>query len=68
MVAMPARKHPYGVMSVPAKSVRFVLGKVQILTLYTSHHFVQNDKTRFLFPAPCSFSPVKDKAAAKSLT
>jgi hypothetical protein len=47
---MPSRKQPYGVTSEPTKSVKFLLVKVQILTMYTSHHFVQNDKTQFLFP------------------
>ena len=49
---MPSRKHLCGVTSVPTKSARFLWAKVQILTLYTSNHFVQNDKTSSysLFP------------------
>ncbi len=56
---MPSREQTYGVMSVPANSVSSLLAKVQILTLYTSHHFVQNDKTRFLIPVPCFLFPVR---------
>ena len=45
---MPSRKQPYDVTSVLATSVSSLLAKVQIL------HFVQNDKTQFLFPVSCS--------------
>ena len=52
--------------SVPTKTVRFSLAKAQILTKYTVCHFVQNDKTLFLFPAPSFLVTVRGCHAVPS--
>jgi|GEM_PF-5446811 hypothetical protein len=54
--ATPSHEQPQGETFVPAKSEKFLLAKVQILTKYTVCHFVQNDKTSSYSLFPVSWS------------